>query len=202
MSVISSLITSLKYPVLTIAIVIVAIFYQQSIFPKSSNNTVVPTKKIFSLAELSTYNGIQQEKLYLAVIGNVFDVTVGSQHYKKGSSYHYFIGKDGTRALVTGNFKDESSNKDNVLDLPCSDLLSILDWRQTFKQKYTYVGLLADRYYDKNGEETMYMSELKQKVKRCRIEKEEAKKQDQLYPPCNISWSEEDGSRVWCTKSR
>ncbi|XP_034839586.1 neuferricin [Maniola hyperantus] len=199
MSMIKSLKTGLKYVVLTTSVVIGAILYEQIRFPKSTNE--VPRKNIFSVEELSTYNGIQQDKLYLAVVGNVFDVTLGNKHYMKGSSYHYFIGKDGTRALVTGNFKDESSDKDHVLDLPCNDLLTILHWRQTFKQKYTYIGLLIGRYYDENGAETSYMNELKQRLKQCRIEKEEAKKQEQLYPPCNMAWTEEEGAKVWCTKS-
>lgn len=46
------------------------------------------------------------------------------------------------------------------------------------------------------------MIEFKKRVKQCKLEKENAKKQDQLYPPCNIAWSEEDGTRVWCTKTR
>lgn len=64
------------------------------------------------------------------------------------------------------------------------------------------LGLLVGRYYDKNGAETSYMVEFKKRIKQCKIEKEKAKKQDQIYPPCNMAWSEEDGTRVWCTKSR
>ncbi|XP_023946888.2 neuferricin [Bicyclus anynana] len=200
MSVIKTLQISLKYVVLTIAVIIGAVYYQH-IITKSSNNIDVLKKRVFSLSDLSTYDGVQQEKLYLAVLGNVFDVTVGSQHYRKGSSYHYFVGKDGTRALVTGNFKDESNEKDHVLQLSCNEILTILDWRKTYKEKYTYVGVLAGRYYDEKGADTSYMTELKQKVAVCRSEKKAAKLQDQLFPPCNMAWSEEDGSKVWCTKS-
>lgn len=60
--------------------------------------------------------------------------------YKTFTFTFTFIGKDGTRALITGNFDDESSEKDHILDFPCNDILSILQWRHTFKQKYTYVG--------------------------------------------------------------
>lgn len=41
---------------------------------------------------------------------------------------------------MTGDFKDESSNKDNVLDLSCDDLLQIINWRRTFRGKYKYIG--------------------------------------------------------------
>ena len=69
-------------------------------------------------------------------------------------------------------------------------------------KKYIFSGSLVGRYYDENGSETSYMIEFKKRVKQCKLEKENAKKQDQLYPPCNIAWSEEDGTRVWCTKTR
>lgn len=47
---------------------------------------------ILSQEDLSKYNGIVHERLYLAVLGHIFDVTDGSKHYKQGSSYNYFIG--------------------------------------------------------------------------------------------------------------
>ncbi|KOB73978.1 putative cytochrome b5 domain containing 2, partial [Operophtera brumata] len=72
---------------------------------------------VFSEDQLSNYNGLVEDKLYLAVLGSVFDVSKGAKYYAKGGSYHYFVGKDGSRALVTGDFTDESENKDNVIDL-------------------------------------------------------------------------------------
>lgn len=85
-------IQNIKYGLLATAVVIGAIFYKQIIFSKSEIEEV-PGKKVFSLSELSKYDGSQVEELYLAVVGNVFDVTIGKKHYMKGSSYHYFIGR-------------------------------------------------------------------------------------------------------------
>lgn len=53
----------------------------------------------------------------------------------------FILGKDGSRALVTGQFNDESNDKDHVLDLSCNELMTILHWRDTFKKKYAYVGM-------------------------------------------------------------
>lgn len=88
-----SVIKSIKYGVLAIAVVIGAIFYMQITTSKSANKLEVPKKKVFSLAELSKYDGSQLEELYLTVVGNIFDVTIGKKHYMKGSSYHYFVGR-------------------------------------------------------------------------------------------------------------
>ncbi|XP_045445389.1 neuferricin homolog [Melitaea cinxia] len=190
-----------KYILLTVLMAILAVFLKKYRSENLSFDSRKADRVVLSSDELAKYNGVDIDKLYLSVIGSIFDVTDGKTHYAKGSPYHYFIGKDGTRSLVTGDFKDESSNKDNVLDLSCDDLLQIINWRQTFRVKYKYIGSLAGRYYDKNGEETVYMTQLKQRIKNCKQEKEEAKKQDQIYPPCNIAWSEKDGTRVWCTKT-
>ncbi|CAH2073500.1 unnamed protein product, partial [Iphiclides podalirius] len=156
---------------------------------------------IFSQEELSRYNGIIHERLYLAVLGHVFDVTDGDKHYKPGSSYNYFIGKDGSRALVTGNFKDESHLKDHVIDLPCNDLLTLVNWQQTYRKKYKFLGLLEGRFYDTQGEETKYLKKVKSKLKDCREDEINAEKENQKYPPCNAMWNEDETSRVWCTKS-
>ncbi|OWR46427.1 putative cytochrome b5 domain containing 2 [Danaus plexippus plexippus] len=166
--------------IITIAVVIAAIILNkipsEYESPKINDIPEVPKKVyIFTDQELAQYNGIQQERIYLSVIGSVFDVTKGRKHYKKGASYHYFAGKDGSRALVTGDFNDESSNKDYVLDLNCDDIFNILHWRRTFREKYEFIGYLSGRYYDENGAETMYMTGLKKVVKQCREEKEEAK---------------------------
>lgn len=63
-------------------------------------------------------------------------------------------------------------------------------------------GTLTGRFYDKNGKETAYMMEFYNKIKQCEVEKEASRKEDQKYPPCNISWSAEEGTKVWCTTTR
>lgn len=55
--------------------------------------------------------------------------------------YFYVPGKDGTRAFITGNFNDESDNKDHVLDMTCDELLGLANWKKTIKEKYGIVGM-------------------------------------------------------------
>ncbi|CAF4938422.1 unnamed protein product [Pieris macdunnoughi] len=193
---------SIKLVISSLLFIVGSIFIQNWYF---KNNNLVSNDSAVQLPlteeDLSHYNGVGNDKLYLGILGSVFDVSSGKRHYKKGSSYHYFVGKDGTRALVTGNFKDETDEKDHVLDLKCDDIFAIINWRKTFREKYVYVGMVKGRYYASDGTETEYMKKFKIKLKECREEKENLKKQDQLYPPCNVAWSEAEGTRVWCSKS-
>lgn len=48
--------------------------------------------KLFTRTELAKFNGEQDTKLYLAILGSVYDVTKGAKHYGAGGTYHYFTG--------------------------------------------------------------------------------------------------------------
>ncbi|XP_063821959.1 neuferricin [Ostrinia nubilalis] len=151
--------------------------------------------------DLALYNGQDQRELYLALVGYIFDVSEATKHYGKGSSYHYFVGKDGSRAFITGDFKDEGPEKDHVLDLTCDELLVLLNWIKTFKEKYKHVGFVIGTYFDQEGYPTEYNKLFIEKVDNCKVQKEIEKQRNIKYPPCNISWSAENGSKVWCTTS-
>lgn len=82
----------------TILIVFVSFLFKdifQSIWyntlPKIDKTETAP--KVFTTEELSRYNGNNGDTVYLAVLGKVYDVTIGSQHYAKGAPYNYFTGK-------------------------------------------------------------------------------------------------------------
>lgn len=53
----------------------------------------------------------------------------------------FIPGKDGTRALITGDFHDESKNKDHILDLKCNEIFTLLTWQDTFTEKYVQIGM-------------------------------------------------------------
>lgn len=49
--------------------------------------------RLLSQEELSLYNGIEDSKgLYLAILGQVFDVKKGRNHYGPGGGYRFFTG--------------------------------------------------------------------------------------------------------------
>lgn len=48
--------------------------------------------KLFSKEELNKYDGGIQPDLYLAIVGNVYNVSKGRSYYGPGQTYHIFIG--------------------------------------------------------------------------------------------------------------
>lgn len=56
-------------------------------------------------AQLSAYNGTDPTlPILLALNGNIYDVSASPHTYGPGGSYHFFTGRDATRAFVTGCF--------------------------------------------------------------------------------------------------
>lgn len=47
---------------------------------------------LFTDDELSKYNGIETQDLYLSLMGKVYDVSKGRRHYEPGSNYNIFVG--------------------------------------------------------------------------------------------------------------
>ena len=63
---------------------------------------------LLTAEELKLYDGSDGSPgLYIALLGQVFDVSKGKEHYGPGGGYSFFAAKDGSRAFVTGEFNDE-----------------------------------------------------------------------------------------------
>lgn len=59
-------------------------------------------------AELSLYNGTSPTlPIYLALNSSIYDVSASPHIYGPGGSYHFFAGRDATRAFVTGCFDED-----------------------------------------------------------------------------------------------
>ncbi|XP_011306236.1 neuferricin [Fopius arisanus] len=151
---------------------------------------------IFDSQELAKFSN-PQDGLYLAILGRVYDVTGGEKHYGPGGGYHGFIGKDATLAFITGDFNGDLT--DDISSLTNSQAKSIVGWIKFYDEKYVYKGKLVGRFYDENGNPTSEYHEFMRKVERAdeadTIQEEMKKK----FPPCNVEWKPEDGTRVWCS---
>lgn len=62
------------------------------------------------------------------------------------------------------------------------------------------MGRLTGRFYDYSGRKTEYMLNVERQIELARDEKEQQKMLRIKYPPCNIEWKSETGTRVWCTE--
>ena len=133
--------------------------------------------------------------LYLAILGDVFDVGTGAKHYAKGKSYHHFAGRDASRAFATGDYTPEGLT-DDVAGMALEEIQGIAEWHGFFAKHETYVpvGRVVGRHYDARGEP---LGAFPWETLKQHKELKEARKQQ--MPDCNSRWSQADGSTVWCT---
>ena len=110
--------------------------------------------RIMTKEELKKYDGSEGSPgTYLAILGQVFDVSKGSDHYGQGGGYSFFSAKDGSRAFVTGEFNEEGLIED-VSGLSHGDIIGLKEWIEFYHKDYTYVGKLVGHFYDADGNPT------------------------------------------------
>ena len=109
------------------------------------------------------------------------------------------LGRDASRAYVSGQFDEEGLN-DDVTDLSPGDYIGLDEWITFYHKDYKYVGKLAGRYFDKDGSPTDYYRQMQQWLSDARDDAQTVENEKQIFPPCNSEWSAERGQRVWCTK--
>ncbi|KAG7483728.1 hypothetical protein MATL_G00041360 [Megalops atlanticus] len=155
--------------------------------------------QLFREKDLSLYDGESGSRgLYLSILGQVFDVGKGSKHYGPGGGYHFFAGKDASRAFVTGDFT-ETGLTDDVSDLTPSQVVALFDWLAFYQRDYEPVGRLIGRYYSENGQPTEALRRVEAALAEGLKLKAEAQTQSKRFPSCNSEWSAATGGRVWCS---
>lgn len=87
--------------------------------------------------------------VYLAVRGQVFDVTPGRNFYGPGGPYANFAGRDASRGLAHGSFdenmltEDLNGPLDSLEDLDEEQKEALQGWQERFLEKYLVVGQLV-----------------------------------------------------------
>lgn len=139
-------------------------------------NIFVGATRILTSDQLALFDGTRSSKpVYLALLGQIFNVEKGKKHYAVGGGYSFFagvvvylvlwfysclhLGRDATRAFVTGDFSPEGLT-DNVDGLLESELISIADWVSFYEKEYEFVGFLEGTYYDNHGRPTEKLKEV------------------------------------------
>jgi len=157
-------------------------------------------ERVFSADELAKYVGTEGSPgLYLAMLGVVYDVSTGPQYYGPGGGYTFFAGKDASRAFVTGQFEEEGLVAD-VSGLSSGDYMGLEEWASFYEKDYVRVGLVEGAFYDNNGEVTQHWKDLQGWMETAREERDKQDVEKQMFPPCNVEWTQAEGSRFWCTK--
>ena len=153
--------------------------------------------------ELRRHDGIQEPTLWLAILGEVFDVTKGERHYGAQGGYAGFVAKDGTRAFHTGRFDTAEGLTPDVSGLPDAALLALREWADFYARDYARVGRLAPgHYHDERGEPTPARLDFDAAVERARSDKAKAAANDERFPACRARWSQAPAGRCGATKTR
>lgn len=182
----------------------------------SAVNVPVPSilnaHRMFEASELLQYDGTDETKpIYLAVFGKIYDVTSGRRFYgpEAGPHYHFFAGKDGSRAFSTGEFKGTSDRAPHdCADLTNDQLVEIMSWQSQYESnpKYGYVGRVWFRdnsgYYDQHGNPTELLFETERRISQGNEIGKQRIVHQKLYPGCNSQYSQGIGGKLWCDHGR
>uniref|UniRef100_A0A0A9YZJ6 Neuferricin n=1 Tax=Lygus hesperus TaxID=30085 RepID=A0A0A9YZJ6_LYGHE len=155
-------------------------------------------EELFTKEDLATYDGTQKRDLYLSVLGKVYDVSKGRQYYGPGESYHGFVGKDASKAFVTGDFSTGGLS-DDVDSLHTSELEGLIHWVELYEKNYPYKGKLIGRFYKSDGTPTKYLQKIHDRLAEGKKAEEIQQDLERRFPPCNLEWSAEKGKIVWCS---
>jgi len=98
----------------------------------------IPLKQItFTESQLSRFDGtIKGLPIYLAIDGEIFDVSAGARSYGPGGGYHHFAGRDAARSFATGCFKTHLTH--DLRGLSDGDLEKIKGWKHFYNSHATY----------------------------------------------------------------
>lgn len=104
-----------------------------------------------TLDELKKYDGRNEDgRILLAVNREIYDVSRGFRFYGPEGSYAPLGGHDATRALATFVVDAVKDEWDDYSDLSISQMNTVNEWLEQFKEKYEYVGKLVKTEAEKS----------------------------------------------------
>lgn len=99
----------------------------------------------FTVEQLRDFDGVKNDKIFIAMKGEVFDVTRARDFYGPESTYHCFAGRDASRAMAKLSFDEEDLSNQNLDDLGIFEKDVLQNWYDKFKyaKQYPIVGKLS-----------------------------------------------------------
>ncbi|KAF7331758.1 Sterol metabolism-related protein [Mycena kentingensis (nom. inval.)] len=92
-------------------------------------------QRLYSERMLKEFDGRNGSPLYLAIDGDIYDVSSGKA-YQPGGSYNFMVGIDAARAFGTGCF--ETHRTHDLRGLSYKEWESVLHWKQFFANHKDY----------------------------------------------------------------
>lgn len=138
-------------------------------------------RRDFAIEELTKYDGKGPDgRILVAVNGSVYDVTRGAKFYGPGGPYEAFGGRDASRALARFAVDAATDKYDDLSDLNTTEMNSIKEWEEQFKERYDYVGKLLKpgeaptNYSDEEEEGSQQETEAKSDDAEKKVDRSEA----------------------------
>lgn len=105
-----------------------------------------------TLDELKKYDGKNNDegRILLAVNREIYDVTKGARFYGPDGPYAPLAGNDATRSLALFSVNAIKEGWDDYSDLNVSQMNTVAEWLEQFKEKYDYVGRLVKTEAEKS----------------------------------------------------
>ena len=102
---------------------------------------------VFHPRTLYKFNGHDNEKIFIAIKGKVYDCTTGRQFYGPSGPYSNFAGRDASRGLAKNSFdmdviRDWNEPMDDLSDLTPKENEILDGWAEFFEKKYPCIGTL------------------------------------------------------------
>jgi predicted heme/steroid binding protein len=92
---------------------------------------------ILTEEELARHDGSDPNlPIYIAINGEVFDVTAGKMYYGKDGGYKFFSGKDAARAYITGCFETHLTH--DLRGLSSKQIKELDNWADFYRNHHTY----------------------------------------------------------------
>ncbi|KAF5391694.1 hypothetical protein D9757_002531 [Collybiopsis confluens] len=115
--------------------------------PKTHPPTVL--FKTYTPKTLVPFNGVDSERILLAINGTVFDVTAGRNFYGPNGMYGNFAGRDASRGMAKQSFDVEMLTAidqplDKLADLQADEIENMKGWMEHFSNKYIICGKLVE----------------------------------------------------------
>merc|ERR1711939_413339 len=103
-----------------------------------------PKDTPFSKDELAKYDGKDDKTpIYVAIKGQIYDVSAKRDMYGPGCGYHVFVGKDASRGLGKSSLKPEDAVADYSV-LTDEEKKVLDDWEKYFQKRYNIVGRVVE----------------------------------------------------------
>ena len=99
----------------------------------------------FTVEQLRDFDGEKNEKIYIAMRGEVYDVSHAKDYYGVDATYHCFAGRDASRAMAKLSFDEEELSNQCLDDLGLFERDTLQGWIDKFKyyKQYPIVGQLS-----------------------------------------------------------